>query len=54
MKKLKEYREKYSSILIKLYHSFNPENTSLKVKIVSGILALLLSSLITYIKILLR
>ena len=47
-------KDKYISILIEVYHSFNLGNVSFKAKAVLAILAILVSVLITFIKILLR
>jgi hypothetical protein len=52
--KIKEQKEKYISILVKLYRAFNPIRVSVKVKILLAILAIIISLGITFLKIALR
>jgi hypothetical protein len=52
--KIKEQKEKYISVLLKLYHAFNPGSVSVKVKILLAILAIIISLGITFLKIALR
>lgn len=47
-------KEKYLFILKKAYSAFTPEHTPLKVKVVCVVIALLLSGLITLVKIAIR
>lgn len=47
-------KEKYVSILKKLYKSLCVENIPLKLKVIFGLIALFLSVLITLLKIVLR
>jgi len=54
MKNLNEEKEKYASILVKMFQTFNSPKVSIKVKILLAILAIIISLGITFLKIALR
>jgi len=45
---MKNSKEKYASILKKIYQSFSPKGVPLLVKVILALLALLISILITF------
>ena len=54
MKKFKKEKEKFTDMIVKIYNTAIPKSIPLKVKIILGILAIVLSVLLTLFKQLLR